>query len=63
MNRTEIHNYADDLNIYVWDSKIENAIVSLEQYATQLSTWYPENCMKPNVDKCHLMTFGEKTTR
>ena len=60
MNRSEICNYADDTTIYVCDSKIESVIDSLEQDATQLSTWYPENYMKLNVDKCHLMIFGEK---
>ena len=34
---------------------------SLEQHATRLSAWYPENYMKLTVDKCHLMIFGEKS--
>ena len=63
MNRSEICNYADDMTIYVCDSKIECVIDGLEQDAAQLATWYPENYMKLNVDKCHLMIFGEKSKK
>ena len=63
MNRLEICNYADDTTIYVCDSKIECVIDGLVQDAAQLATWYPENYMKSNVDKCHLMIFGEKVKR
>ncbi len=32
----------------------------LEENATQLSTWYPENLLKSNADKRHLIIFGEE---
>ena len=60
MNRAEICNYADDTTLYICDSEINNVIDGLEQDATHLSTWYPENYMKLNADKCHFMIFGEK---
>ena len=63
MNRTEICNYADDVTIYLCDSKVENVIESLEQDAIQLSTWCPDIDMKLNVDKCHLKTFCEKDVK
>ena len=63
MNRSEICNYADDTTIYVCDSKIGCVIDGLEQDTAQLATWYPENYMKLNVDKCHLMIFGEKSKK
>ena len=47
----------------VCDSKVENVIESLEQDATRLSAWYPENYMKLNVDKFHLIIFGEKNDK
>ena len=63
MNRSEICNYADDTTIYVCDSKIECVVDGLEQDAAQLATWHPENYMQLNVDKCHLMIFGEKSKK
>ena len=45
------------------DASIENMIDSLEQDAIQLATCYPANYMKLNVDKCHLMIFGEKSRK
>ena len=63
MNRSETCSYADDATIYICDSKIECVIEALEQDATRLSTWYPENHMKLNLDKCHLMIFGEKSEK
>ena len=63
MNRSKICNFADDIIIYLCDSKVKSVIESLEQDATELSTWYPENCEKLNVNKCHLMIFGEKNNK
>ena len=60
INRAEISNYADDTTIYICVSEVENVIGGLEQDVIQLSTWYPENYMKLNADKCHPMIFGEK---
>ena len=49
------------MTIYVCDSNIEHVIKVLEEYATRLSTWYPENYLILNVEKCHLLTFGGKS--
>ena len=49
-----------DITIYICGSEVENVIGGLEQDASQLSSWYPENHMKLNADKCHFMIFGEK---
>ena len=53
----------DMVEWYICDSEINNVIDGLEQDATHLSTWYPENYMKLNADKCHFMIFGEKTDK
>ena len=33
-------------------------ITKLEQNANHLTTWFSENHMKVNEDKCHLIFFG-----
>ncbi len=58
MNGTEICNYADDTTIYSCGYDIRNIIIKLEQDANHLATWFPENYMKLNEDKCHFILFG-----
>ena len=61
MNRSETCNYADNTTIYACISKIKPVLDSLEQDATRISAWYPENYMKLNVDKFNSLIFGEKS--
>ena len=63
MNETEICNYADDTTMYSCDSEVKNVIKRLEQDANQLTAWFPENYMKLNEDKCHLILFGANKER
>ena len=58
MNGTEICNYADDTTLYSCDREAKNVIAKLEQNANHVTTWLPENHMKLNEDKCHLIIFG-----
>ena len=60
MNGTEICNYADDTTLYSCDREVKNVITKLEQNANHLITWFPENHMKFNEDKCHLIIFGTR---
>ena len=60
MNGTEICNYADDTTLYSCDREVKNVITKLEQNANHLITWFPENHMKLNEDKCHLIIFGTR---
>ena len=39
---------------------IKNVIVHLENDALKITEWFPNNCMKLNGDKCHLIIFGAK---
>ena len=55
LEETEICNYAD-----VCGPNIENVIMHLENGALKVTEWFPNNYMKLNKDKCHLMIFGAK---
>ena len=57
----QICNYADDTTIYASANNIESAIKTLESDALKITKWFPNNCMKLNEDKCHLMVFGDKS--
>ena len=52
---TEICNYANDTTIYACGPNIENVIMHLENDALKITEWFPNNYMKLNEDKCHLM--------
>ena len=63
MNGTEICNYADDTTLYSTDYEVKNVITRLEQDANRLTAWFPENYVKLNEDKCHLILFGASKER
>ena len=58
MNGTEICSYVDDITLYSCDHEVKYVITRLEQNANQLTTWFLENFMKLNEEKCHLIIFG-----
>ena len=60
MEETEICNNADDTTIYACGPSIKNVIIHLENDALKITEWFPNNGMKLNEDKCHLMIFGAK---
>ena len=60
LEETEICNYADDTTINLCGANIENVIMHLGSDALKITEWFPNNCMKLNEDKCHLMIFGAK---
>ena len=47
-------------NYYVCGPNIENVIMHLENDALKITEWFPNNYMKLNEEKCHLMIFGAK---
>ena len=63
MSGTEICNYADDTTLYSCDYEVKNVITRLEQDANRLTAWFPENYMKLNEDKCHLILLGASKER
>ena len=56
----QICNYADDTTIYACDTNDESVIKTLESDALKIAEWLPNNFMKLNGDKCHLMVFGTR---
>ena len=57
----QICNYADDSTIYACDGNFEGVIATLGSDALKITEWFPNNCMKLNENKCHLMVFGDKS--
>ena len=55
---TAVCNFADDTTILVADICLDKVLERLETDALILSKWFPENFMKLNEGKCHLLTFG-----
>ena len=39
----------------------QTIVSTLESDALKIAEWFPNNCMKLNEDKCHLMIFGDKS--
>ena len=51
-------NFADDTTIFANDLRLEDVLEQLEANALILSKWFPENFMKLNKEKCHLLIVG-----
>ena len=55
---TAVCNFADDTTIFAAYCQLDKVLERLETDALVLSKWFPENFMKSNEGKCHLLTFG-----
>ena len=63
VDSTDIANYADDNTPYATATDIDSLITSLEEASKSLFTWFDNNLMKSNADKCHLLVSpNEKVT-
>ena len=62
-HRTKICNYADDTTIFVCHPDLDTIIKQLEEDSSVLVKWFSDNFLKLNDDKCHLMIFGDKSTK
>ena len=56
----EIASYADDNTPHIYDSDLYTVLSKLKNCTDSLFTWFKENPVKPNVDKCHLLVTTEK---
>ena len=61
LEENEVGKYVDGTTIYTCGPNVENVVAKLENDALALSEWFPNNRMKLNEDKCHLMIFGGKS--
>ena len=57
----DIASYADDNTPHTYDSNLYTVLSKLKNCADSLFTWFKENHMKPNGDKCHLLVTTEKS--
>ena len=56
----DIANYADDSTPYLSEKNAEKVLKSLENVSSNLFQWFPENELKGNTSKFHLLiTSGE----
>ena len=51
----DIANYADDNTPYATEKKVDSLIHILENNALELRTWFHDNYLKMNADKCKLL--------
>ena len=58
MEDAEICNYADDTTIYVVSENIDDVVRRLEDGVAAILNWFPNNYMKHNEEKCHVIIFG-----
>ena len=61
LEETEVCTYADGTTIYKCGPNVENVVAKLEKDSLAISEWFPNNRMKLNEGKYHLMIFGEKS--
>ena len=61
MEKTEVCNYVDETKIHICSPNVENVVTKLKNDALAISEWFPNNRIKLNEDKCHLMIFGGKS--
>ena len=57
----DIASYADDNTPHTYDSDLYTVLSKLKNCTDSLFTWFKENHMKPNGDKCHLLVTTEKS--
>ena len=57
----DIASYADDNTPHTCDSDLYTILSKLKNCTNSLFTWFKENHMKPNGDKCHLLVTTEKS--
>ena len=55
-------NYTDDTTPYTVGSNITEVLTNLSCHAQKLFTWFANNQMKANYDKCHLFLSTQEST-
>ena len=57
----DICNYADETTLYVSDTDTIHILNKLESSISTVASWFTDNCMRLNRDKCHFMVFGDQS--
>ena len=57
----DIASYADDNTSHTYDSDLCTVLSKLKNCTDNLFTWFKENHMKPNGDKCNILVTTEKS--
>ena len=57
----DIASYADDNTSHTYDSDLYTVLSKLRNCTDSLFTWFKENHMKSNGDKCRLLVTTEKS--
>ena len=52
--------YADDNTPYVEANNVDEVITTLKNDSVPLLKWFPDNKMKTNKNKCHLVIINNK---
>ena len=52
--------YANDTTIYTCNKNLDNIVHKLENDCTIALKLFPDNFMKLNADKCHLLVLGQR---
>ena len=60
LNDTDILNFADDATAYVCDVNLKPVLEKFEENSELAVTWFKQNYMKLNTDKCRLIFSGTK---
>ena len=53
----EIYNYADDNAICFHSRNVNDIATNIESVSNVMSTWFKENNLKANPDKCQFILF------
>ena len=62
VQNVDFASYADDNTIYDTGDKIDEVIFSLQESSKKLFKWFPDNQIKTNEDKCHLIVSTNELT-
>ena len=59
--KCDIASYADDNTSHTYESDLYTLFSKLKNCTDSPFTWFKENHLKPNDDKCHLLVTTEKS--
>jgi len=57
----DICNYADDTTLWVSDTDTIQILNKLESFISTVASWFIDNCMRLNREKCRFMVFGDQS--